>query len=125
MRVWAICVLFIYFYFYFLNRNVGYVCNVIIVRQEIKINSDQIPKKIALFCKLPLIFALPFCVLPFSVYASLHTAFLRDTFLHAGSLRYPSLRVASLRDAFLHVGSLRYAFLRVASLSYASLHAAS
>ena len=119
--------------------------NVIIVRQEIKINSDQIPKKIALFCKLPLIFAMPFCVLPFSVYASLHTAFLRDTFLHAGSLRYPSLRVASLRDAFLHVGSLRdaplrvaslryaflragslrYAFLRVASLSYASLRAAS
>ena len=38
-------------------------------------------------------FAIPFCVLPFSVYASLRTAF---------------LRVASLRTAFLRVGSLRY-----------------
>ena len=43
--------------------------NVIIVRQEIKINIDQIPKKTALFCKLPLIFALPFCVMPFCMLA--------------------------------------------------------
>ena len=43
--------------------------NVIIVRQEIKINSDQIPKKTALFCKLPLIFAMPFCVMPFCMLA--------------------------------------------------------
>ena len=41
--------------------------NVIIVRQEIKINIDQIPKKIALFCKLSLIFAMPFCMLALCV----------------------------------------------------------
>ena len=74
--------------------------NVIIVRQEIKINIDQIPKKNCPFLQI----AFNFC-----------DAFLRDAFLHVGSLRY----------AFLRAGSLRYAFLSVASLSYASLRAAS
>ena len=86
--------------------------NFIIVRQEIEINSDQIPPKNCRFLQIAL-FAMPFCVLPFSVYASLHTAFLRDAFLHVGSLR----------DAPLRIASLRYAFLRFASLSYASLRA--
>ena len=52
-------------------------------------------------------FVMPFCGLPFSVYASLRTASLRDAFLHVGSLRDASLRVASLLYAFLRVGSLR------------------
>ena len=79
--------------------------NVIIVRQEIKINIDQKKKKNCPFLQI----AFNFCD------AFLRDAFLRDAFLHVGSLRY----------AFLRAGSLRYAFLRVASLSYASLRAAS
>ena len=47
--------------------------NVIIVRQEIKINIDQIPKKNCPFLQI----AFNFCV-----------AFLRDAFLHVGSLRH-------------------------------------
>ena len=42
------------------------------------------------FFKLPFMANYLFCVLPFSVYASLRTAF----------LRYAFLRVGSLRDAF-------------------------
>ena len=64
-------------------------------------------------------FVMPFCGLPFSVYASLRTASLRDAFLHVGSLRDASLRVASLLYAFLRVGSLRDASLRYASLRVA------
>ena len=68
--------------------------------------------QIALFLQIAF-FAMPFCGLPFNVYASLRTASLRDAFLHVGCLRDASLRVASLRYAFLRVGSLRYASLRV------------
>ena len=39
-------------------------------------------------------FAMPFCVLPFSVYAALRTAFLRYAFLLVASLHYVFLRVA-------------------------------
>ena len=48
-------------------------------------------------------FVMPFCGLPFRVYASL-----RDSFLHVGSLRVASLRYASLR-----YDSLRVAFFCV------------
>ena len=49
-------------------------------------------------------FAMPLCVLPFSVNASLCIAFLRYAFL-----RVASLRAGSLRDYFLRIASLHTA----------------
>ena len=52
----------------------------------------------AVFANCPFLqiacFAMPFCVLPFSVYAALRTAFLRYAFLLVASLHYVFLRVA-------------------------------